>query len=105
MILVTIDLLPFGDESQRRTLRELFIANSGRIPHTAWTRYRVWEESPYDTDGTIRRADWLSIHEREDGVERLVERVLRDGRVAGWGDARTSRAAQVHGADSERDGR
>lgn len=65
---VTVEIVPHGDESRKRTLNVLNIHNTGTKTWAGATRYVV------DMDGW--RLDRNFLHDREDGALVLVRRVL-----------------------------
>lgn len=68
MIKVTIDLWPFGYEENKRTLSEFYIANDGMgnmIKGTYLFKRKLEDEWEQSVE-----------HDRYDGVETLVKKVL-----------------------------
>lgn len=65
---VTIEVVPFGVEENKRTIHVLNIHNDGTKTRAGATRYDV------DLDGW--RLDRKFLHDREDGALELVQKVL-----------------------------
>lgn len=74
MLHIKIDLVPFGEEAQRKQIQELFIANMGRISPIHY-EYYVWTEDPRDKQP--RPEPLVSVdHHRDDGAWILVKKAL-----------------------------
>lgn len=71
MIRVTVDLVPFGDESQSRKIAEMIIANDGS-GDSEWGNYVYAFKDNY-TDPT---SGSVADHYRPLGIWPLVKRVL-----------------------------
>lgn len=71
MLHVKIDLVPFGQDNDRRQISEIYIGNVGYATKGK-TKYHVYLEDP--RKGPVRQVipDAVALHKREDGAEVLV---------------------------------
>jgi len=78
MLRVTVEIVPFGNESRKRTLGVMEIANDGTGDHD-WGMYRI--RSVRDEDGNELAPQDAQIrvgpHLREIGFWPLVQRCIR----------------------------
>lgn len=77
MIRVTVDLLPFGSEDDKRTIGVLEIANDGKTgPHYGDYDYSLVTVLAADRGGPVRGR--VINHRRASGVWELIRRALTD---------------------------
>lgn len=76
MLVVNINLVPFGDYAGEKNIQSLFISNRlVRSAKTDKTMYYVYDKCPVKNEGT--KYLFKVWHLRENGATVLVEMVLR----------------------------
>lgn len=83
MLVVKIEVWPFGSEEQRRDIAQMVIVNDG-TGDLEWGNYDIWVPDPLDhpNDVTTTMPDGrIEDHERIAPVWDLVERALVEGGV------------------------
>lgn len=81
MLRVTIEVVPFGNESKREVLHTVEIANTLQVPeskrhltHEEWRIYRIAE---WAGESLVTNRTRQVRHDRIDGALVLVEKALR----------------------------
>lgn len=74
MLHVKVDLVPFGEESGRTKILDMYIANVGRISPIHY-EYHVWTEDPRALEAIPEPL--VSVHHcRDDGAWILVKKCI-----------------------------
>jgi hypothetical protein len=72
---VTLEIVPFGDETKKRTIRQLDIFNMGQVPGSNNYEYGVIDIDPEKNTGGLYQE--TVYHLRDHGASALVSKVLR----------------------------
>lgn len=71
MLRVTIEIVPWGEESRKRLIETVTIART-----TAWDDPEDYTVKHYDATGKILATAKVEAHGRKDGARELVRRAL-----------------------------
>jgi len=77
MLRVTIDLVPFGVEDEKKILSQFIIHNVGSDPSLSPGVYN------YKVSKSLTDPAYIFTHRRSDGLFECVERALRAMHIAG----------------------
>lgn len=75
MMRVTVEIVPFGNEDDKHTVRVVNIANTEVAPF-GFRGYRYWTLGPEDVMTNDREPTGWVFHQRSDGAVELARKVL-----------------------------
>jgi hypothetical protein len=76
MLRVTIDLIPFGKEEDKKELSKITIENVGKSPLDNYSKYKY--NGYIDNFGTIRNIFGNIVHNRRDNALILLYEILEN---------------------------
>lgn len=73
---VTLEIVPFGNEANKRTIYQFDVSNTGTSTKSGKTRYHAHQLIPAPADGGWVGFHRKMLHRREDGAVSLARKLL-----------------------------
>lgn len=74
---ITLEIVPFGNEANKRTIYQFDISNTGTSTKSGKTRYEAQQLIPTPEDGGWVGFGCKLLHRREDGAIKLAGKLLQ----------------------------